>query len=337
MKGLFNMNVITIGKKDFQVTEMLMNQQDLVFYVENPRVYSVIRENGNDNPSQRDIEMYMRSMEHVKELKAQIEQNGGLLEALLVVQRNGEYIVLEGNSRLAAYRILYESNPSKWGKVRVKLLPDTITEEEIFTLIGSVHLNKKKDWTVFEQAAYVYRQRQIQKCPDSTLAKKVGLSAPTVKKYVDVYQFMVNANDTVQSHWNYYEQYVMSKDIQRYRDTYPEMDDLVVKQIKTGQIKTAKDIRDKLGKIAKATDKGSNRIMRDYIAGSIDVDEAYTRFEATGKSGNNYGKVKDFRVLMTSDEFLTSLKAESVGNASISFELKKIKKALDKLLKEIEG
>ena len=276
-------------------------------------------------------------MEHVKELKAQIEQNGGLLEALLVVQRNGEYIVLEGNSRLAAYRILYESNPSKWGKVRVKLLPDTITEEEIFTLIGSVHLNKKKDWTVFEQAAYVYRQRQIQKCPDSTLAKKVGLSAPTVKKYVDVYQFMVNANDTVQSHWNYYEQYVMSKDIQRYRDTYPEMDDLVVKQIKTGQIKTAKDIRDKLGKIAKATDKGSNRIMRDYIAGSIDVDEAYTRFEATGKSGNNYGKVKDFRVLMTSDEFLTSLKAESVGNASISFELKKIKKALDKLLKEIEG
>ena len=147
---------------------------------------------------------------------------------------------------------------------------------------------------------------------------------------------MVNANDTVQSHWNYYEQYVTSKDIQKYRDTYPEMDDVVVKQIKTGQIKMAKDIRDKLGKIAKASDKGSNRIMRDYINESVDIDGAYTRFEATGKSGNNYGKIKDFRVLMTSDEFLTSLKAESVGNASISFELKKIKKALDKLLKEIE-
>ena len=330
------MGVITIGKKDFQITETIMNQQDLVFYVENPRVYSVIRENGNDNPSQHDIEMYMRSMEHVKELKVQIEQNGGLLEALLVVQKADEYVVLEGNSRLAAYRILYEGNPSKWGKVRVNLLPDTITEEEIFTLIGSVHLNKKKDWTVFEQAAYVYRQKQLQKCPDSTLAKKVGLSAPTVKKYIDVYQFMVNANDAVQSHWNYYEQYVTSKDIQKYRDTYPEMDDVVVKQIKTGQIKMAKDIRDKLGKIAKASDKGSNRIMRDYINESVDIDEAYTRFEATGKSGNNYGKIKDFRVLMTSDEFLTSLKAESVGNASISFELKKIKKALDKLLKEIE-
>ena len=149
------MGVITIGKKDFQITETIMNQQDLVFYVENPRVYSVIRENGNDNPSQHDIEMYMRSMEHVKELKVQIEQNGGLLEALLVVQKADEYVVLEGNSRLAAYRILYEGNPSKWGKVRVNLLPDTITEEEIFTLIGSVHLNKKKDWTVFEQAAYV--------------------------------------------------------------------------------------------------------------------------------------------------------------------------------------
>lgn len=168
------------------------------------------------------------------------------------------------------------------------------------------------------------------------MAKKVGLAPQTVKKYIEVYKFMVNANDTVQSHWNYYEQYVTSKDIQKYRITYPEMDDVVVKQIKTGQIKMAKDIRDKLGKIAKASDKGSNKIMRDYINGSIGVDEAYTRFEATGKSGNNYVKIRDFRALMTSDEFLKSLKAESVGNASISFELKKIKKALDKLLKEIE-
>ncbi len=60
------MGIITIGKKDFQVNEIVMNQQDLVFYVDNPRVYSVIRENGNDNPSQHDIELYMRSMEHVR-------------------------------------------------------------------------------------------------------------------------------------------------------------------------------------------------------------------------------------------------------------------------------
>lgn len=329
------MGTITIGKKDFQVREVVMNQQDLVFYIDNPRVYSVIRENGNENPSQHDIEVYMRSMEHVKELKLQIEQNGGLLEALLAVKRNDEYVVLEGNSRLAAYRILFESNPSKWGKVRVDLLPETITEDEIFTLIGSVHLNKKKDWTVFEQAAYVYRQKQIQKCPDKTLAKKVGLSAPTVKKYIQVYEFMVHADDTVQSHWNYYEQYVTNKDIQRYRDTYPEMDDLVVKQIKTGKVKMAKDIRDKLGKIAKSTDKTSNRIMRDYIAGSIDIDDAYTRFEATGKSGNNFRKIKDFRVLMTSTDFINSLKAEANGNPSIPFELKKIKRELDKLIREL--
>lgn len=329
------MGTITIGKKDFQVREVVMNQQDLVFYIDNPRVYSVIRENGNENPSQHDIEVYMRSMEHVKELKLQIEQNGGLLEALLAVKRNDEYVVLEGNSRLAAYRILFESNPSKWGKVRVDLLPETITEDEIFTLIGSVHLNKKKDWTVFEQAAYVYRQKKIQKCPDKTLAKKVGLSAPTVKKYIQVYEFMVHADDTVQSHWNYYEQYVTNKDIQRYRDTYPEMDDLVVKQIKTGKIKMAKDIRDKLGKIAKSTDKTSNRIMRDYIAGSIDIDDAYTRFEATGKSGNNFRKIKDFRVLMTSTDFINSLKAEANGNPSIPFELKKIKRELDKLIREL--
>lgn len=54
---------------------------------------------------------------------------------------------------------------------------------------------------------------ELQKCPYSTLAKQVGLTGPTVKKYIDVYKFMVDNNDTVQSHWNYYEQYVTSNGV----------------------------------------------------------------------------------------------------------------------------
>lgn len=147
---------------------------------------------------------------------------------------------------------------------------------------------------------------------------------------------MVDNNDTVQSHWNYYEQYVTSKGIKSYRDKFPEMDDRIVGQIKNGKIKQAKDIRDKLGKIAKASDKTSNRIMRDVIAGKTDIDEAYIRFEATGKSGNNYIKIKEFRSLMTSDEFRRALKAEAVGNNAILFELKKIKKEIDKMINELD-
>ena len=183
----------------------------------------------------------------------------------------------------------------------------------------------------------MYRQKQLQGCPDTTLAKQVGLSVSTVKKYIEVYKFMIQSEDTIQSHWNFYEQYVTNKGIRGYRDHYPEMDERIVTQIKTGEIKQAKDIRDKLGKIAKATDKTSKRIMRDIIEGRTNLDDAYTRFEATGKSGNNYLKLKEFRTLMTSDEFKTALRSESIGNIEILFELRKIKKEIDNLVKEMRS
>lgn len=329
------METITIGNKEFDVKEMYIDQQELLFYVDNPRVYSALRENGNDNPSQIEIETKMRAMEHVKELRFQIEQNGGLIESIVVVKRDGDYVVLEGNSRLAAYRILAEKDPIKWKQIRCNVLPESITDNEIFTLLGTLHLVKKKDWTVYEQAAYVHRQKEVSRLPITTLAKNVGLSYATVKKYIDVYEFMVSSDDNVQSHWNSYEQYVTNSGIKKYRETYPEMDDQIVIQIKTGKIKEAKIIRDKLGKIAKSTDKTSAKIMRDIIEGNNTIDQGYARFEATGKSGNSYKKIKEFRDLITDDEFVKSVKREVAGNKATSLELKKINKAIIKLLKDM--
>ena len=329
------METIAIGGKNFQVEEMQIDQQELLFYIDNPRVYSALRENGNENPTQYEIETKIRSMEHVKELRYQIEQNGGLIEALIVVKKDNDYIVLEGNSRLAAYRILADNDPVKWKQVRCNVLPNTITEAEIFTLIGTLHLVKKKDWTKYEQAAYVYRQQKASGLPITTLAKNVGLSPATVKRYIEVYEFMKESKDNIQPHWNFYEHYVTNSGIKKYRGTYPEMDKEIVSQIKLGKIKRAEDIRDKLGKIAKSPDKTASKIMRDIIDGNNSLDQGFARFEATGKSGNSYKKIKEFRDLMTDSEFLKSVKREASGNKATSLELKKINKAISKLLREI--
>ena len=105
------MGIRVIGQKKFEVTETELLQQDLLFYLDNPRVYSVLHENGHDNPTQTEIEEIMCSLDHVKSLKSQIMQNGGLIEPLIVVKRKDRYVVLEGNSRLAAYRILAKNDP----------------------------------------------------------------------------------------------------------------------------------------------------------------------------------------------------------------------------------
>lgn len=71
------MGIRVIGQKKFEVTETELLQQDLLFYLDNPRVYSVLHENGHDNPTQTEIEEIMCSLDHVKSLKSQIMQNGG--------------------------------------------------------------------------------------------------------------------------------------------------------------------------------------------------------------------------------------------------------------------
>lgn len=271
------MGIRVIGQKKFEVTETELLQQDLLFYLDNPRVYSVLHENGHDNPTQTEIEEIMCSLDHVKSLKSQIMQNGGLIEPLIVVKRKDRYVVLEGNSRLAAYRILAKNDPLKWSRVLVQILPEDISDSDIFTLLGTFHLNPKKDWSKFEQAAYIYRQKKELGCSDSALGKQVGISAITVKKYCEIYGLMVEHNDTHQSHWNMYEQYVQNKGIKQYRNTYPEMDSFFAKQVKTGEIVRAQDVRDILGKIASDEGKSSTHIMQDYIKGDIDLEEAHVK------------------------------------------------------------
>lgn len=276
------MGIRVIGQKKFEVTETELLQQDLLFYLDNPRVYSVLHENGHDNPTQTEIEEIMCSLDHVKSLKSQIMQNGGLIEPLIVVKRKDRYVVLEGNSRLAAYRILAKNDPLKWSRVLVQILPEDISDSDIFTLLGTFHLNPKKDWSKFEQAAYIYRQKKELGCSDSALGKQVGISAITVKKYCEIYGLMVEHNDTHQSHWNMYEQYVQNKGIKQYRNTYPEMDSFFAKQVKTGEIVRAQDVRDQL-LIGKFTLESLTSglyvspldLYREYVQNAADsIDEA---------------------------------------------------------------
>ena len=55
------MSKITIGKKEYNVEEELLNQCELLFYEENPRVYSILRSNGTI-PTQKEIEAKMKEI-----------------------------------------------------------------------------------------------------------------------------------------------------------------------------------------------------------------------------------------------------------------------------------
>ena len=66
------MGIRVIGQKKFEVTETELLQQDLLFYLDNPRVYSVLHENGHDNPTQTEIEEIRMIMKICQMMKKQI-------------------------------------------------------------------------------------------------------------------------------------------------------------------------------------------------------------------------------------------------------------------------
>ena len=329
------MSKITIGKKDFEVEERIINQNELLFYEENPRIHSILQSN-DDAITQQRIEEILSQMDHVKQLRTSIEQNGGIIDPLIVIERDSYYVVLEGNSRLAAYRILSQKDAYRWKDVRCCVLPNIVSEDDIFTLLGQYHLIGRKGWSIFEQAAYLFRKKESANIETDILAKSVGLTRGTVEQYLRVYRFMRESNDLRPDKWSYYDEYLKNQGIKKYRDTSPEIDDTIVSQIKADKIKQAIDIRHVLAPIAKSNDKTAKRLMKDIIEQKSTIYDAHDRFESTGKTGGAYIKIKKFRETIVDSDFKSKIKSEASSSKNIAFELNKIKAAIDKLLREIQ-
>lgn len=111
----FTEEKLTLRGEEISVQVGIVPQVELMFYLENPRLYSIIRTEGQE-PTQEDIQETLSKKEHVKQLVKSIQENGGLIDPVIVL--GGENIVLEGNSRLAAYRILAEKDPLNGVKLK---------------------------------------------------------------------------------------------------------------------------------------------------------------------------------------------------------------------------
>lgn len=321
---------LCIGKKEWDVKHCELNQRDLLFYADNPRVYSALHNMEDSEPTQADIEDYMCKLDRIKELKEAIRQNGGLTTPLIV--RDGDFAVLEGNSRLAAYRILARQDPIKWGMVKCTVLPSNIDESAIMTLLGQYHIVGTQDWSPYEQAGFLYRRKQNSKFPIESIAKEVGITKSVAENYIKVFEYMKQKNDLNPEKWSYYEEFLKNSAIQKETSRYPELEQIVVSQIQNGEIVTAADIR-KIGKLAKSKTRKGKKVFEQYAKGQKDLYSAYSEVQEDGGFDRLFQKVRDFRDCLIA-EGLTSEISGSVKRNDILFDLKKIKKEIEDILRE---
>ena len=291
---------LTIGKRSFTVEDTELPQATLKFYIDNPRVYSVLR-NADEEPTQEEIERLMTDMDHVKQLKLSIESNGGLIDPLIV--RDGDFVVLEGNSRLAAYRLLCRTQPIQWGMVKCKVLPKDIDDSAIFTLLGQYHIVGRKDWSPYEQAGYLYRRHRDTKLPVEAMSKEHGITTGDAKRFIEVYEFMLAKNDLEPSQWSYYEELLKNRAIKTAAKKNPEIVDKVVDKIKTGQIGAAADIR-KVGAIIDAGSKTKNakKVASKFIEGEVTLEDALESLKDSGDLDEIYQRLNKFKEYINDTE-----------------------------------
>lgn len=325
---LLGENSLTLGGNEIPVTHCLLRHTELKFYPDNPRIYSLTSADENA-PSQAEIERRLAKMDHVIQLVQSIRANGGLLDPLIV--RDGDRVVLEGNSRLAAYRVLARSDAIKWGKVKCCLLPSDIDESLVFALLGEYHIIGRKDWAPYEQAGYLYRRNKQHGITPEHMAKEMGIGVGTVKNLIEVYLFMLDHHDTNIQHWSYYEEYLKSRQIARQRKGHSDFDEVFVNKVKSCEIPKAVDVREKVVKIAAA----GGKTLKKFLEGRKSLEESYEIALSRGLSNTLYKHLKKFRIEISDPDTRKEFKRMPKNQLDkCRFELKKIKASVDRLFRD---
>jgi hypothetical protein len=151
-------------------------------------------------------EMILKKMvaeEGLEELASSFQKNGYFSEEPVILLRKGaqdgdekNYIVLEGNRRLATLKLLL--NPAKVNRLgykglfpvlssaqasRLKKIPAFIydSRDEVTTYLGVRHIAGAKRWGNFAKAKYIARQMESGRTPEE-LEETVGDSSGAIKK-----------------------------------------------------------------------------------------------------------------------------------------------------------
>lgn len=320
-------HIISIAGKDITVIDKEIDQRDLEFYPENPRVFTILQSLKEETCTQEKIQKIMTSRDHVKKLKVNIKVHGGLMNPIFVKGRT----VIEGNSRLAAYRLLAKEEPEKWIKIRCSVLPDDFNQEMIDYLLCNTHIIGQTPWSAFEQAGQLYRTKERSRKHVDVIAGELGMKSSDVKMQIKVYKAMLDANDIVPNKWSYYYELLKSPAIEKADKDNPELNlvERVIDKIKNDELSDARqDIRN-IGKVVKSRNEDAVAIIGEYLDGDLSLSEAVELADDLNRETTIKKTVQSFHKLLNDDfEFVKQLLK---SDSNLMMRLKQIENSLGNL------
>ena len=334
--------MLKLRKKEVPYEEIQAPVGQLAFYPENPRIYSQFA--GSGDRTQENVQAKLEGMDHVKELRSQIDRDGQVNEPLFCIPVSPEselhgqyqYQVLEGNSRLAALRMNKKGSlpPSR---VACNVLDfsgysERETESLIFSLLGQFHIIGKTDWRSYENAAYIYRRFTNHEVQVEDIAKEISLTPSKVRQMVNAFQMMIDAGDDNTSRWSYYEAYASSAKLKNHRENIPGLHDRVVELIKEDKFPRALDMRDKLPDILR--NQRARKILLDENEPEP-FKEALAVADISGDTDATFKRLQRFRndlaTSQTRGQIAKLLRSDS-SKSRTEYELSQIVKFANQLL-----
>ena len=216
------MSTMKILGKEIHYSEDYKEIDALKFFIDNPRVYSVVREipgfdSLTEEEKQEKIFEKLLKEPSVKNLKDEVKRHGGLLEPIVVSMNTWE--VVEGNSRLAVYKELHDSQADgDWGLIPCRLI-SKIEDDQLAAYLSQIHIKGKTKWPAFEKYNFAYvrfikstTNGNPKKEAYSQIANLFGESEATIRHRVKVIKLMEDRQDNVRGNLSYYDVLVRNAD-----------------------------------------------------------------------------------------------------------------------------
>jgi len=185
------MNQATTPNKPPPANVEYVSAKDLYFDSKNPRLVEA-----GAPESQKEILRVLWREFAVDEIALSIAANGYFpYEPLFVTKEDGKLVVVEGNRRLAAVRLLVDADLrreigatdlptiSAAAKKALDTLPAvTCSRSEIWQYVGFKHVNGPQQWQSYSKARYIAWVHNELKVPLDDIAEQIGDQHSTVKR-----------------------------------------------------------------------------------------------------------------------------------------------------------
>ena len=165
---------------------------DLVFDRRNPRLFEY---DVTPQSSEADVIKVLWEAMDVRELVLSIEASGFFFhEPIIVSQESGKNVVIEGNRRLAAVRLLTDPKLADTLKIKVpkltqkaknKLdeLPVVVdTRESAWRYLGFKHVNGPAKWSSYGKSQYIANVHKSYGISLENIARQIGDTHRTVQR-----------------------------------------------------------------------------------------------------------------------------------------------------------